>query len=133
MFSFFSSPRGFSGDLDYRKKLQINQFIENLQGSNAYLVGTSKQEIEIYDILTESDGECLSYILEKIYENPCLFKKYATIIFETGYQKQKDKIYEKFKKYETSKDAKEIAKKEKTELYQQPPIHLLLGQHYKNR
>lgn len=113
MFSFtFGEKDGFEGNLDFRTKILIDKQIENLQGSSGYIRGTKQLELDVYDLIDKSSGECLEYILSQIYENPNLHKKYASIIFEIIYKKQKNKKYEKLKKFVSSRNAKEIIEKE---------------------
>lgn len=121
MFNMFGQQRGYEGELTYRKKIQIEEEIEDLQGSKSYIFGSKNIELKLYDLLENSSGDCLKYILSLIYENQNLYNKYAALIFEAGYQKQKDKKYEKFKKHRTSRNAKEIIVKNGMYYAPQPP------------
>jgi len=111
MFSMFGQQKGYDGELTYRKKIQIEEEIQDLQGSKSYILGSKNIELKLYDLLENSSGDCLKYILSLIYENQNLYNKYAALIFEVAYQKQKDKKYEKLKKHKTSRNAKEITEK----------------------
>jgi len=107
MFSFSNMYSNYQGDLTFKKKLEIDQALEGLQGSNAYIYGSLKIEKQVYELLENSSGECYEYLLSRIKENTALYEKFAPILLEITYQKMpKNKEYTKasLKKAKTSRD-----------------------------
>ena len=54
--------------------------------------------LAIYDFLNTLSEEFYMYAAQCIYDDSILYNKYADILFELGYQKQKDKQYSRFRK-----------------------------------
>ena len=85
----FNTSYGYSGELDFKNKLKIDEFIECLNATSEYIHGVNSIKLRVYEVLKNSNGECFLYLIEQFYNNEKLYSKYADGLMEVGYQKQK--------------------------------------------
>ena len=103
----------FKGQLTFKKKLEIDEFVEKLKYSEEIPMFQAVVNNYLYDILLTSSGECAAYLNDNILSNVKLKNRFAVLLYEVGYQKMKDKKYKSLPKGKTSRGVKEITKTKK--------------------